>query len=114
MGGTVILISQGVTTSLALNEEKEMLDLASKHRVQVFTVSIPRRPANDISLSLERLAHNTGGQSFFVSSSGHSSEAEERLQTYVGLVDAFREIQARATNDGPYLVRKSSLDSRLH
>ena len=100
MGGTVILISQGVTTSLALNEEKEMLDLASKHRVQVFTVSIPRRPANDISLSLERLAHNTGGQSFFIG----GDESDGGLGTYVGLVDALREVQARTTGDGPHLV----------
>ena len=29
---------------------------------------------------------------------------EADLSTYVSLVDAFREIQARTTGDGPYLV----------
>lgn len=42
MGGTVILISQGISTSLALDEEKELLDLAEKHQIQVHSIAIPR------------------------------------------------------------------------
>ena len=57
---------------------------------------------DDISLSLERLAHSTGGESFFVAEPAYGREAD--LSTYVALVDAFREIQARTTGDGPYLV----------
>ena len=44
IGGTVIVVSQGKTTSLALNEEKELTDLAAKHRLKIFSVAIPRQP----------------------------------------------------------------------
>ena len=60
-------------------------------------------PQDDISLSLERLAHSTGGESFFLAEPlAYGREAD--LSTYVSLVDALREIQARTTGDGPYLV----------
>ena len=106
VGGTVVLVSQGVTTSLALNEEKELLKLAAKHRITVHAIAVPERPRNDVSLSLERLAHNTGGQSFFVPAPG--ADDDGGLGTYVGIVDALREVQARTTGDGPYLVRHLS------
>ena len=44
IGGTVIVVSQGKTTSLALNEEKDLTDLAAKHRLKIFSVAIPRQP----------------------------------------------------------------------
>ena len=67
---------------------------------------------DDISLSLERLSHSTGGESFFVAETAYGREAD--LSTYVSLVDAFREIQSRTTGDGPYLVSTTcNLFSRL-
>ena len=54
---------------------------------------------------MERLAHSTGGESFFVAEPfAYGREAD--LATYVALVDALREIQARTTGDGPYLVSR--------
>ena len=44
IGGTVVVVSQGKTTSLGLNEEKELTDLAAKHRLKIFSVAIPRQP----------------------------------------------------------------------
>ena len=38
------MVSQGKTTSLALNEEKELTDLAAKHRLKIFSVAIPKQP----------------------------------------------------------------------
>ena len=40
----MIVVSQGKTTSLALNEEKDLTDLAAKHRLKIFSVAIPRQP----------------------------------------------------------------------
>ena len=62
-----------------------------------------RQPQDDISLSLERLCHNTGGQSFFIPEESFDRR-ETELTTYVALVDAFREIQVRTSQDGPFLV----------
>ena len=104
IGGTVVVVSQGKTTSLGLSDERELSDLATKHHLRIFSVSIPRQPQDDLSLSLERLAHLTGGESFFVPETSYGSE-EASLPTYVSLVDAFREIQARTEGDGPYLVK---------
>ena len=103
IGGTVIVVSQGKSTGVAIKEEDDLANLADKHRLQLFSVSIPKQPQDDISLSLERLAHKTGGESFFIPEESYGKESE--LSTYVALVDAFREIQARTTGDGPYLVR---------
>lgn len=99
------MISQGKSTSLAVSEEVECSELASKHRLQIFSVAIPKQPQDDISILLERLAHVSGGQSFFIPEP-ESYGNESDLSTYVSLVDAFREIQARTSNDGPYLVSK--------
>ncbi len=96
---------QGVSTALGKGEERELTDLSRKHRLTVFSVSVPRSPQDDLSTSLERLAHATGGASFFVPSSREPSSSD-RLGTYVGLVDALREVQARTNGGGgPYLVR---------
>ena len=101
-GGVLIVISRGGITSLSLNEEQEMADLAHKHNLQIFPVSILQPPVTDISLSLERLAHATGGESFFLLD---DSETEKSiLSTYVGLVDTFREIQQRTLGNSPSLV----------
>ena len=99
----MILISQGKSTSLAVDEERELSELSSKHRLQIFSVAIPKQPQDDISLLLERLAHVSGGQSFFIPEP-ESYGNELDLSTYVALVDSFREIQARTSYDGPYLV----------
>lgn len=109
IGGTVIVISQGKTTSLALNEEKDLADLAIKHRLRLFSVAIPKQPQDDVSLSLERLAHGTGGESFFVPEVSYGRDGD--LSTYVALVDAFREIQSRTTGDGPYLVSLTQISA---
>ena len=94
-----------MSTALGKGEERELTDLSRKHRLTVFSVSVPRSPQDDLSTSLERLAHSTGGASFFVPSSQEPSSSD-RLGTYVGLVDALREVQARTNGGGgPYLVR---------
>ena len=101
-GGVLIVISRGGITSLSLSEEAEVDKLAHKHNLQIFPVSILQPPVTDISLSLERLAHTTGGESFFLLD---DSETEKSvLSTYVGLVDTFREIQQRTLGNSPSLV----------
>ena len=87
------MISRGGITSLSLNEEQEMADLAHKHNLQIFPVSILQPPVTDISLSLERLAHVTGGESFFLVDEAEAAADKSSLSTYVGLGDTFREIQ---------------------
>ncbi len=105
MGGTVVLISQGISPSLGSGEERELMDLARKHRLRIFSLAVPRQPQDDISMPLERLCHNTGGASFFVPVASNGGANGQSLATYVRLVDAFREVQARTSNDGgPYLV----------
>ena len=101
-GGVVVLISRGGVTSLSLNEEKEAEELARKHSLQVFSVSIPLPPVTDISTSLERLAHNTMGESFFIVDESYGDRST--LATYVGLTETFREIQRRTLTDSPSLV----------
>ena len=103
-GGVLIVISRGGITSLSLNEEKEMDDLAHKHNLQIFPVSILQPPVTDISLSLERLAHATGGESFFLVDESSAAADKSSLATYVGLVDTFREIQQRTMGNSPSLV----------
>ena len=102
-GATFIVISQGKSSSLDLHEEMHLLDLSKKHRVKLFSISIPEQPQDDLSLSLERLAHSTGGQSFFIPEESYR-KVETELSTYVHLVDAFSGIQSRISNDGPFLV----------
>ena len=97
VGATFILISQGKSTSLSSNFEKDLTDLSRRHRLQIFSIAVPSYPYSDISLSLERLSYNTGGLSFFVAE-------KNPLDTYVGLLEAFREIQLRTQTVGPYLV----------
>ena len=101
-GGVLIVISRGGITSLSLNEEKEVMELSKKHNLQIFPVSIPQPPVTDISLSLERLAHTTGGESFFIVDDSYSDKSS--LSTYVGLADTFREIQQRTLRNSPSLV----------
>lgn len=101
MGANVILISQGLSTNLGLDEETQVLDLASKHWLQIYSLAIPNQPQSDISMPLERLTQKTGGLSYFIP---ETSYGEESLATYVAMVDALREIQARSTDDGPFLV----------
>jgi calcium-activated chloride channel regulator 4 len=101
-GGVLIVISRGGVTSLSLGDEKEVLAKARKHNLQMFSVSIPLPPVTDISLSLERLAHATGGESFFVVD--ESTGDKSTLATYVGLSDTFREIQERTVGGAPSLV----------
>ena len=101
-GGVLIVISRGGITSLSLNEEKEVMELSQKHNLQIFPVSIPQPPVTDISLSLERLAHTTGGESFFIVDDSYSDKSS--LSTYVGLADTFREIQQRTLGNSPSLV----------
>ena len=101
-GGVVIVISRGGFTSLGLSDEKEVLTVAQKHNLQMFSISIPLPPVTDVSLSLERLAHATGGQSFFIVDD--STTDRSSLATYVGLTDAFREIQDRTLGNAPSLV----------
>ena len=103
-GGVLIVISRGGITSLSLSEEKEMNSLAHKHNLQIFPVSILQPPVTDISLSLERLAHTTGGESFFLMDDSDTEKSS--LSTYVGLVDTFREIQQRTLGNSPSLVSK--------
>ena len=102
VGATFILISQGKSTSLSSGFEKDLTDLSRRHRLRIFSIAVHSYPYTDISLSLERLSHNTGGLSFFISEKTH-------LDTYVGLLEAFREIQLRTQNVGPYLVSKRNL-----
>ncbi len=105
VGGTVILVSQGKSTGLGNGEEKELMDLSAKHRLRVFSISIPRQPQDDLSTSLERLCHSSGGRSFFIPTGTGGGSGAESLATYVRVVDALREVQARtADGGGPYLV----------
>lgn len=101
-GGVLIVISRGDVTSISLEDEKEVLAKTRKHNLQLFSVSIPLPPITDISLSLERLAHATGGESFFVVDD--SAGDKSTLATYVGLSDTFREIQERTVGSAPSLV----------
>lgn len=106
MGGTVILISQGKSTSLALDEEERLSDLTEKHKMAIFSLAIPRQPQNDISLSLERLSHRSGGQSYFIPENSYDGR-EVELSTYVAMVDALSEIRSRTNPNGPFLVSNS-------
>ena len=101
-GGVLIVISRGGVTSLSLGDEKEVLTVAQKHNLQLFSIAIPLPPVTDISLSLERLAHATGGESFFIVDD--STDSSSSLATYVGLTDTFREIQDRTLGNAPSLV----------
>ena len=106
-GGVLIVISRGGVTSISRDDEKEVKEKVEKHNLQMFSISIPLPPVTDISLSLERLAHATGGESFFIvdnSVGDHST-----LDTYVGLTDTFREIQERTVGSAPSLVRDFSI-----
>ena len=110
-GGVLIVISRGGVTSISRDDEKEVKEKVDKHNLQMFSISIPLPPVTDISLSLERLAHATGGESFFIvdnSVGDHST-----LDTYVGLTDTFREIQERTVGSAPSLVRDFSIYQRL-
>lgn len=107
-GGVLIVISRGGITSLSLNEEKEVMELSQKHNLQIFPVSIPQPPVTDISLSLERLAHTTGGESFFIVDDSYSDKSS--LSTYVGLADTFREIQQRTLGNSPSLIYEKHYD----
>ena len=111
-GGVLIVISRGGITSLSLSEESEMEDLAHKHNLQIFPVSILQPPVVDISLSLERLAHGTGGESFFLVDESSAASDKSSLSTYVGLVDTFREIQQRTLGHSPSLVSLFCSDIR--
>jgi len=101
-GGVIIIISRGMSTSISQGEEKEVLELSLKHSLQIFSMAIPQPPVTDISLSLERLAHNSGGQSFFIVDESFGDKSS--LSTYVSLTDAFREVQSRTLRDSPALV----------
>eukprot|EP00095_Tigriopus_kingsejongensis_P007044 maker-scaffold146_size311726-snap-gene-1.20 protein:Tk07044 transcript:maker-scaffold146_size311726-snap-gene-1.20-mRNA-1 annotation:"epithelial chloride channel" len=108
MGANVIVISQGLSSNLGLEDENEVMDLAAQHRLRISSIAIPKLPQVDISLPLERVAHKTGGLSYFIP---ETASDQSHLATYVHLVDAFREIQARSTMDGPFLIYEKSLPS---
>ena len=106
-GGVVIVISRGGLTSLSLEQERELSRLAAKHSLQIFPLSIPQPPVTDLSLSLERLARATGGESFFIVDDSYGDKSS--LSTYVGLADAFREIQQRTLGGAPSLVSQTAV-----
>ena len=37
-----------------------MVDVAKRHSLQIYSISLPQLPVVDLNLSLERLAHSTG------------------------------------------------------
>ncbi|TRY76241.1 hypothetical protein TCAL_07999 [Tigriopus californicus] len=111
MGANVILISQGLSTNLGLDDETQVLDMAAKHWLQIYSVAIPSQPQADISMPLERLTQKTGGLSYFIPETSYDKES---LATYVAMVDAFREIQARSTDDGPFLIHEKSFAPALN
>ena len=88
--------------------EKELRQLSLQNRLSLFSLSIPQPPLTDLSLSLERLAHVTGGESFFVADQERPGD-KSSLSAYVSLVDAFREIQHRTLPSPSSLVSDSPL-----
>ena len=110
-GGALIIISRGGGGSSNNNgdEERELRRLSTKHGVQLFPITIgggnptQQAPA-DAAAGLERAAHFSRGASWLLA---ESSYAEQRasLATYLGLVDALREIQGRVLpKSAPHLV----------
>ena len=89
-GGIIIIISRGDSSSLSIQDEIELNKVSSKHQLQIFPISIPQPSVSDLSIPLERLAHNTGAQSYLVS--GQSQEEKPSLSVYMNLVDSLREI----------------------
>ncbi len=101
----VILITQGRGESqLSYPGLKALMEVSRKYRLQFFPMAVvaPQHDLDGSSITLEQLALETGGASFFVGKD--DAAANTPLSTYVGLVDAFREIQARMSDDGPFLV----------
>ena len=88
---------------MSLDQEREVSKLARKHNLQIYPVSLPLPPLTDLSISLERLAFLTGGESFFIVDEPMKDKSS--LSTYVKLSDCFREIQSRIFGTPPTLVR---------
>ncbi|XP_040572453.1 calcium-activated chloride channel regulator 1 [Lepeophtheirus salmonis] len=104
VGASLIILSQGKSTGLSNLELKELLHLGVKHRLQMFSISVTTSHPTDISLNMELLAHKTGGLSFIITD--ESGSKRPSFKTYVDLVESFREIQTRTTDNGPYLIHE--------
>ena len=110
--GVIILISQGGKKMSVSEQEREYVRRLEKHRVELYSVALPIDKLDEHSVMLEEIAHGSGGTSFFIGKDDDSS-TKSGLSTYVGVVDALREIQARVSDDGPFLVRDRSIPQPL-
>lgn len=94
-GATIVLVGQGHSTVISKPEERDLLALARKHDLRLFTLGLLKSSHNEASTSLERLAFSTGGLSSFFTTTNANG-----LETYVQMTDALREVEARSSNYG--------------
>ena len=96
-GGVLLLLSR------ATNLSSDLLPLLTKHRLRLFTVSLPEGgEAAVASGQVERLAHASGGAANLVPVPGGARRPP--LALYIGLVEAFRQMLQRTADYQDNLV----------
>ena len=96
-GGVLLLLSR------ATNLSSDLLPLLTKHRLRLFTVSLPEGgEAAVASRQLERLTHGSGGAAALVPVPGGARRPP--LALYIGLVEAFRLMLQRTADFQDNLV----------
>ena len=98
IGANIILISQGHINVLSREDDREVLHLAERHKLRIFTLPFIEKK-NNISILFESLSFKTKANSFFINPIKMSE-----MDVYMGIIDALREIQARSESNIPALV----------
>ena len=105
LGGVIIVISRGQgsrVSSLAGKEQQTLDSLASKHHLQLFSVSIPQTGMSHLATAMEQLAFKTGGDSFIIRDQSNTTCTS--LSVYVDMLDAFRMIRRKTLTQSTSLV----------
>ena len=95
----VILISQGQIGSLSNEDALKVQEMSKKHQFRLYNMPLVHK-MNNMSLHFETLSHSTGGNTFII-----QPNKPNRLDVYMDILDALREIRRRSESNGPSLVR---------
>ena len=95
----VILISQGQIGSLSNEDAMKVQEMSKKHQFRLYNMPLVHK-MNNMSLHFETLSHSTGGNTFII-----QPNKPNRLDVYMDILDALREIRRRSESNGPSLVR---------
>ena len=95
----VILISQGQIGSLSNEDALKVQEMSKKHQFRLYNMPLVHK-MNNMSLHFETLSHSSGGNTFII-----QPNKPNRLDVYMDILDALREIRRRSESNGPSLVR---------